>query len=188
LTIPRSQAGFRPALQILCLPRGSSKWRSAILQAAAGLIIGSAGAAAQKPKIPAKPPASAKVTAATMPTGPSTLTGVYTNEQAGRGKNVYASSCRSCHSPQSHTGKVFNDWWRNHPLSDLFTFVATRMPKNDPGSLAPEDVADVVAYLLKMNAMPTGKDELYPDPDSLRKFRIETKRSAGSSTAKRTKP
>ena len=35
------------------------------------------------------------------------------------------------------------------------------MPKNDPGSLAPEDVADVVAYLLKMNAMPVGKDELY---------------------------
>ena len=43
----------------------------------------------------------------------------------------------------------------------FFTFVATKMPKNDPGSLAPEDVADVVAYLLQMNKMPTGKSELW---------------------------
>ena len=47
------------------------------------------------------------------------------------------------------------------------------MPKNDPGSLAPEDVADVMAYLLKMNAMPVGPNELPADADSLKKFRIE---------------
>jgi hypothetical protein len=63
------------------------------------------------------------------------------------------------------------------------------MPKNDPGTLAAEDAADVVAYLLKMNAMPVGKDELYPDADSLKKFRIETKKSGtATTTAKRTKP
>jgi hypothetical protein len=60
------------------------------------------------------------------------------------------------------------------------------MPKNDPGSLAPEDVADVMAYLLKMNQMPVGSAELPPDADSLKKFRIETK--PASSSAKRTKP
>lgn len=110
------------------------------------------------------------------PSGPSTLTvGVYTNEQAGRGKNVYAGSCRSCHSPTSHTGEVFAGWWQNKPLSDLYNFIATQMPKNDPGTLAPEDVADVVAYLLKMNEMPTGKAELYPDADSLKKFWIDTR-------------
>ena len=62
------------------------------------------------------------------------------------------------------------------------------MPKNDPGRLAPEDVADVVAYLLKMNAMPVGKTELYPDADSLKKFRIDVKSSSGTSTATRKKP
>jgi cytochrome c len=119
---------------------------------------------------------------------PSTLSGVYTNEQASRGKDVYAGSCRSCHSPASHTGATFNKWWRGKHLSDLFLFVSTRMPKNDPGSLAPEDVADVMAYLLKMNAMPVGKEELPPDADSLKKIRIETKRSSAPSTAKRKKP
>ena len=109
------------------------------------------------------------------PSGPSTSVGVYTNEQANRGKQVYAGSCRSCHSPTSHTGQVFADWWQSKRLSELYNFIATQMPKNDPGTLAPEDVADVVAYLLKLNEMPAGKDELYPDADSLKKFWIDTR-------------
>jgi mono/diheme cytochrome c family protein len=119
---------------------------------------------------------------------PSTLSGVYTDEQASRGKDVYSGSCRSCHTPASHTGATFNKWWRGKQLSDLFLFVSTRMPKNDPGSLAPDDVADVMAYLLKMTAMPVGTAELPPDADSLKKIRIETKRSSATSTAKRKKP
>jgi mono/diheme cytochrome c family protein len=118
----------------------------------------------------------------------TTLSGVYTNEQASRGRDVYMGSCKSCHSPESHTGATFVKFWKGKQLSELFDFVSTKMPKNDPGSLAPEDAADVVAYLLKMNAMPVGKTELYPDVDSLKHFRIETKRSSGTTSAKRTKP
>ena len=121
------------------------------------------------------------------PEGPSTLSGVYTDEQADRGKDVYAGACRSCHTPASHTGATFNRWWRGKRLSDLFGFISTNMPKNDPGSLAPEDAADVTAYLLKINAMPAGTAELPPDIDSLKKFRIETKPSRPS-PAKRKKP
>lgn len=143
------------------------------------LIVGAQRTAAQgtaAPKAHASPPS-----------GLSTLNGVYTDEQASRGKDVYAGSCRSCHTPASHTGVTFNKWWRGKQLSDLFGFISTLMPKNDPGSLAPEDVADVTAYLLKMNAMPTGAAELPPDLDSLKKFRIETKPSRPS-PAKRKKP
>lgn len=133
-----------------------------------------------------RPPATP---AAAKPAPPSTLDGVYTAEQAGRGKDVYMGTCRACHTPASHTGAVFNKFWRGKKLSDLYSFVSTQMPKNDPGTLAAEDAADVVAYLLKMNAMPVGKDELYPDADSLKKFRIETKKSGtATTTAKRTKP
>jgi mono/diheme cytochrome c family protein len=132
----------------------------------------------------AKKPAKAAVQSR-----PSTLSGVYTHAQATRGKNLYTGTCRSCHSPTSHTGATFNEWWRGRQLSDLFTFISDRMPKNDPGTLAPEDVADVVAYLLEMNAMPVGKNELYPDADSLKKFRIDVKpNKSGPSTAKRKKP
>lgn len=125
----------------------------------------------------------------------TTLVGVYTDSQAARGKDVYAGSCRSCHTPVSHTGVMFAKWWLHKPLSDLYTFVAKNMPKNDPGSLDPYDAADVVAYLLKMNQMPVGPGDMPPDVDSLKKYRIEVKRSSRStksstakSSAKRKKP
>lgn len=107
----------------------------------------------------------------------TTLAGVYTAAQAARGKNVYAGNCRSCHAPESHTGETFKTWWRGKQLSELFTFVSTKMPKNDPGSLAPEDVADVVAYLLQMNKFPSGTREIGLNPDVLASIVIErTKR------------
>jgi mono/diheme cytochrome c family protein len=153
---------------------------------AALVLAGGRVAGAQTTK-PGRKTSAKAAHAVAKPVGPSTLDGVYTDEQASRGKDVYAGSCRSCHSPMSHTGATFNKWWRGKQLSDLFTFVSTRMPKNDPGSMAPEDVADVVAYLLKMNAMPVGPAELPPDADSLKKFRIEAKPKAAS-TAKRANP
>jgi len=133
-----------------------------------------------------KTPAHPAAKAPPAPTGPSTLSGIYTDEQSARGRDVYLGSCKSCHAPESHTGATFAKWWRGKRLSDLFGFISERMPKNDPGSLAPEDVADVMAYLLKMNQMPVGANELPADADSLKKFRIETK--PASSSAKRTKP
>jgi mono/diheme cytochrome c family protein len=139
-----------------------------------------------------RPPKSTSTASAKGLHLPSTLDGVYTEAQAKRGKDVYFGNCRSCHSAESHTGATFAQWWKGKQLSDLFVFIATKMPKNDPGSLAPEDAADVVAYLLKMNVMPVGKHDLPPDVDSLAKFRIETRpakaSAASGSTSKGKKP
>ena len=139
----------------------------------AGTMAGGAGTQAAAP-------APAPVSAAAAPNpantlAASTLAGVYTEEQAARGKDVYTGTCQSCHTPQSHTGATFAKWWVGKRLSDLYTYVATNMPDNDPGSLAPESAADVVAYLLKLNAMPAGGTELPPDADSLKKIRIAVK-------------
>ncbi|MEO7084659.1 MAG: cytochrome c [Gemmatimonadaceae bacterium] len=158
-------------------------WSTVVAAAVAVATIG-AGASAQT----STKKTVAKASAPQIPPPTSTiLVGVYTGEQAERGREVYASSCRSCHTPVSHTGETFNRWWRGKRLSDLFSFVQVRMPKNDPGSLAAEDVADVVSYLLKMNAIPTGENEMVADADSLKNFKIEPKRS-GKSTATRKKP
>jgi hypothetical protein len=160
----------------------TNRWTTAVLACMLSLA-GRTGVNAQTSKTTTKPTSTAKAYS-----GPSTLSGIYTNEQAGRGKDLYAGACKFCHNPSTHTGETFAKWWRGKQLSDLFTYVSTRMPKNNPGSLADEDVADVMAYLLKMNAMPVGQDELPPDVDSLKKFRIELKRSGATSTAKRAKP
>jgi len=104
----------------------------------------------------------------------STSAGVYTAEQAARGRDTYAMQCKSCHTPASHTGATFAQWWDRKPLSELYLFVTTRMPKNEPGSLAPDEYIEVVAYLLKLNEMPTGNEELRADSVALKKIRIET--------------
>jgi|SRR5579884_2170731 len=139
--------------------------------------------------------AASGATSKTAAAGPSTLNGVYTAAQAARGKDVYAGTCKSCHTPASHTGAMFRKWWVGKHLSDLYMFVGTNMPKNDPGSLTPEDAADVVAYLMQINGMPVGPAELPPDEDALKKYRIEVKRTAATSktssrtsTVKRTTP
>jgi mono/diheme cytochrome c family protein len=150
-----------------------------------GLVNASVAVAQTAKKLPTH--VATKAPPAPAPTGPTTLSGIYTDEQSARGRDVYLGSCKSCHAPESHTGATFAKWWRGKRLSDLFGFISTRMPKNDPGSLAPDDVADVMAYLLKMNQMPVGSAELPADADSLKKFRIETKPTA-STSAKRTKP
>ena len=105
----------------------------------------------------------------------STASGVYTDEQATRGRDTYQMQCKSCHTPASHTGPTFASWWDRKPLSDLYQFVTTRMPKNEPGSLQPDEYVDLIAYLLKLNDLPSGSEPLPADSLALRKIRIEVK-------------
>ena len=116
-------------------------------------------------------PARAQVSVAAPAT--STRAGVYTAEQAERGKIMYAGMCRSCHSPASHTGATFEQWWKGRTVAVLFAYVSSQMPKNNPGSMNPDEYADVLAYLLKMNAMPSGARELAADSMSLATLMIE---------------
>ena len=104
----------------------------------------------------------------------TTRKGVYTEEQASRGRDIYAGNCRSCHSPETHTGATFDAIWNKRSLAELFGFIRERMPKNAPGSLSDQEYADVLAYLLKMNRMPAGQSELPPDSASMKSIRIQT--------------
>ena len=104
----------------------------------------------------------------------STLTGVYSASQASRGRDVYAGTCQGCHSAASHAGTVFWSRWAGRPLWALFGYVQETMPKYDPGSLTPDEYAQVVAYLLELNRMPAGQDELPADSAALKTIRIDT--------------
>src|SRR5205823_9077498 len=115
----------------------------------------------------------------------STLAGVYSAQQATRGRDVYAGMCRSCHTAESHTGVTFHKTWDGRSLSELFGYISTKMPKNEPGSLAPEEYADLLAYLLKMNQMPAGPTELPADTVALKTIRIETRPTAAPSRQNR---
>ena len=103
----------------------------------------------------------------------STSSGVYSADQATRGRDVYAMQCKSCHTPASHTGAIFAAWWDRKPLSELYQFIVTRMPKNEPGSLQADEYVDVMAYLLKLNELPSGNEPLPADSVAMKKIRIE---------------
>ena len=102
---------------------------------------------------------------------------MYTEAQAKRGEQTYLGICRSCHTPSEQAGAPFSQNWNAHPLSDLFLYLLESMPKDNAGSLDPYDAADVMAYLLKINAMPAGNVELVPDTLVLKKILIDTRPS-----------
>ena len=110
-----------------------------------------------------------------MPATRSTLSGVFTTEQATRGRYVFLGSCKSCHAPESHVGANFARLWVGKPLLTLYKYVAEGMPENDPGSLGADANADVIAYLLQLNGMPTGVADLKPDTTLLRLILVESK-------------
>lgn len=105
----------------------------------------------------------------------STLSGVYTAQQAEYGKEVYGGSCISCHAGMgNHTGPIFHAAWGGRDLGEMFDYMTQYMPKNDPGGMAPDDYIAVMAYLLQINGMPAGNSPLPNDPAALKKIRFDT--------------
>ncbi len=148
--------------------------RAASLALALASLAGPAIARAQGTKTPSTKAVSSEKA---PPHGKTTLTGVYTLEEAEAGKELFLGLCTSCHPIVTHATGEFRRKWQGKPLSDLFTYIKTSMPKNDPGSLADEDYAIALAYLLQANRMPVGKTYLSTDTLELRKIRIDTVRS-----------
>jgi S-disulfanyl-L-cysteine oxidoreductase SoxD len=89
------------------------------------------------------------------PASRSTRDGVYSAAQADRGEKTYKAKCGTCHS-----GYVFMQSWTGQTVFALYTNLRTTMPKDNPGSLKPQEYADVIAYLLKINRLPSGDTDL----------------------------
>ena len=122
-------------------------------QTGAGAAPGRAGGAAQK----------------------TTLSGVYTAAQATSGEEVYYTFCVSCHPTPTYTGPAFKLHWQGRPLSDLYEWIAEKMPKNEPGSLTPKQSVEAIAYILRLNKLPAGQAPLTTDPTALQRIKIELK-------------
>lgn len=103
----------------------------------------------------------------------STKAGVYSREQAAQGDELYALNCVSCHTAASHVGPAFVAKWQGRALLELFAYVRSEMPKNDPGTLSDAEYIILLAYMLKMNGMPSGPQELPSDSLALKKIRID---------------
>ena len=110
--------------------------------------------------------------------------GVYTGDQAARGSTLYSQNCSSCHGDHLQgkhptpalAGETFKGNWNGQTLDDLFEKIQTTMPADKPGQLSRAQNADIVAFILKSNDFPTGKDDLHDDAEKLKQIRFEAAR------------
>jgi quinoprotein glucose dehydrogenase len=115
----------------------------------------------------------------------TTMDGVYTNDQATRGKTQYSQACANCHMDDLSgsgqalplAGDAFTETWEGQSVADLFDLIHNTMPQDKPGTLSPDATVDVIAYLLQYNKFPPGSDELKNDPAALKNILITKKSS-----------
>jgi mono/diheme cytochrome c family protein len=115
-------------------------------------------------------------------TSRSVWDGVYTGEQAGRGSELYAQHCASCHgtaltggeSAPPLTGGEFFSNWNGLTVGDLFERIRISMPADRPGKLTREQDADILAFILSVSQFPPGKAELEHQTEVLKQIRLDS--------------
>ena len=113
--------------------------------------------------------------------------GVYTEEQAARGRLDYQQSCGQCHSDNLSGGgdgepplvgvSFMSQWW-GHNVDELFGTIAETMPFSAPGRLTGQEYIDVLSYIFKSNDVPAGQVELSTSHEKLKEILI-TQRVGG---------
>ena len=120
--------------------------------------------------------------------------GVYTQEQARRGEQVFNSNCSYCHHEDLSGGffdngdgrapalagprafdSSFSERWKNQTVGDMVAAIAGTMPQPKPASLSLGAYVDVASYLLLKNEVPAGPTELPLDIESLGHILITSK-------------
>ena len=109
-----------------------------------------------------------------------------------RGAELYAMKCLACHGPQGEGGlgpkliaaelktgfaddpklpKTMGNWWPY--ATTAYDYIHRAMPQNEPGSLPPDDVYALAAFLLARNG--AVGDDFVADAQSLPKVVMPTK-------------
>ena len=97
---------------------------------------------------------------------------IYTAAQADRGKQVYQEACVQCHALDLYRGAAMKSW-NGGLLSDLYDAISLKMPHGNPGSLKRREYVEILAYILSLNGMPAGEQELPSAAAELKAIRIK---------------
>jgi mono/diheme cytochrome c family protein len=109
--------------------------------------------------------------------------GVYTVEQADRGKTLYTQSCSGCHNADlrgdgTAPSLVEGDFafqWADTSVGELYEQIRKLMPPTGPNSLPPRSYGDIVAFILQANQFPAGRTELAAELATMEQIRITAK-------------
>ncbi|MEO8052350.1 MAG: cytochrome c [Acidobacteriota bacterium] len=110
--------------------------------------------------------------------------GVYTEDQARNGQQLYNQHCMACHGGSLTGGEQapplaggeFLANWNGLTVGDLFDRIRTTMPLNNPQSLNRETNAGILSYILSVNRFPAGQVELPSRGEVLKLIRLEAER------------
>ena len=129
----------------------------------------------------AVPALFAAATAGQTPSGTETTVrdGVYSAEQAKRGRAAYDAKCASCHDGGTMGPELWGDpfltQWENKSVREFFNRIQTTMPEDAPGSLGENDVLDIIAYVIQTNGFPAG-DKAIEDKGALANMKFVRKK------------
>src|SRR5689334_5623214 len=112
---------------------------------------------------------------------------LFTSAQAVAGKAAYQQNCAGCHganvddgnSAPPLRGAAFLGRYAGKPAADLFTYVSTKMPQGNPGSLTGTQYAQIIAYVLQQNSYATGRKEFASDAAALASVTIPAPPAGG---------
>lgn len=107
--------------------------------------------------------------------------GIFTAEQATRGAALYKEQCAACHGEDLKgndimpglAGDGFMMNWQGRTLGELFDKISLTMPALDPGSLKPDQAADLVAHILDTSKYPAGSMALASTAAELQQIKID---------------
>jgi mono/diheme cytochrome c family protein len=95
---------------------------------------------------------------------------IYSETQAESGENLYAEHCLTCHDKKYFRPVLRR--WEGQPLGVFYTVMVTSMPQSNPGALALDEYADILAYILSLSRYPAGDDPLQSEPEALNEVMI----------------
>jgi plastocyanin len=107
---------------------------------------------------------------------PGVERGVFTSEQATRGKMSFQQSCSNgCHMSDltggervpALAGDSFLKRWQDSNADALFERIRSTMPQQNPHSLSDQTYIDILAFLLQANGFPSGSMELKSETETL---------------------
>lgn len=114
-------------------------------------------------------------------TARSTRDGIFSAEQAQRGRSGFLWNCMECHELEEYTAAgAYLEEMEGKPVWEVFEFIWSEMPEDNPSWLEPEEYADILAYILSVYGMPSGDQELPTDKATLEDIVIEGPGRAGS--------
>jgi mono/diheme cytochrome c family protein len=91
---------------------------------------------------------------------------LYTKAQAVTGAKYFAANCAACHGAhlQGISGPALKGLGSlpGQSVAQAYSYCATQMPQDKPGSLTPAQYAAIVAFILKERGHPAGATPLTP--------------------------